>query len=534
MTHEGARNTKVLCQLALLFMVLLQLCIPGERTEPVGQTLPFLCPTHTLASDACSLSDEVLSSALALPGSDTEGKNDCVDEKLDENPAEGKATQYPAWYAYVITISTVFNGFAGIFFPFAADRSRKCIHGILYSDFQSDCEKKITHIYLRVICYVLIFCIVFCAAHQFSLAVMILSLISCILTVCFIILMYPFRQIEENLYFAKFSRNRITPDLKQNAWSWQTLLTDGLDHLGEVYGKTSSSFSKEDVVFYLKCCYQGWRTRIEISRNGRQDEYDQIKLDIILLNFDWAWSFFCKFQQVQHRLLKNMFHASDDPISQVRLLLDSVRAMRKEVEAELKNENERAQEQFIDGLLFDLTAFLTYTNLLFFLIHQEMEDLLLPMADGLLTEPVIKEADAGKQIMDAVEHCFLWLNAYTIFLFLEQKREKIAHIEDAAEKEAEQKSFEELMIMLQLRFDLEKMIPLIDFTKKMHFFSAQRPKNLLSRSKFYLFLHSEKEQNDEMEDEEGPDKPLSYGTSWYDFCIRYNKRMRDINEMNVF
>ena len=167
-------------------------------------------------------------------------------------------------------------------------------------------------------------------------------------------------------------------------------------------------------------------------------------------------------------------------------------------------------------LLFDLTAFMTYMNLLILFIHHGKEDLLYYLA-GNIIEPLTQTSIDGTNDT-RVAQLFLWLRQYVSLLLLEAKMREKAVISSQVDQSGKvaTSSLEDInnrirLLFCQFNYQDNLNLFMIDFTKSLYDLGAQQPSTQLHDYWNNMALNPGDDLN---------------SISWYSTCIAYFQNMK--------
>ena len=461
----------------------------------------------------------------------------------------------PAWFGYLVTLNNIINGLFIAYFSLIYDRSSKRFHGILVRELFSK-KHKVWLLIIRGAAYIMICLPVLFAGLNLRKPLVITSGISCLITLLMLVaqhnyiygnysnkekkaqkgksgkinrgaksikLHFLFRPLCEEECVKQLNGLYLQLDLQNNTHTWTKLIVKSIAYLAADVGKNQCPWQSEDVVFYLRCCYEGWIERHKYniqkqseqkkeSKNaqvlGNQEEHNhpngtendpskKNKEFEELLELSSYWDYFCMFQQVQQNLLNTVFHKAYS-VECVRLILDAVSVLKKDLNLDKESDG-------IRKLQFDLTVFLTYTNLLVHLVSRSQEELLYYLADDMIT-PFTQKTPSGDDA--EIGSLFDWLKMYAVLLLVQSKLKKIKELQDPHRTTAE-KELKKQMIQMQCQFDFTSVPERFDLLKDMLPLGIQQPRRSRSASG--------------AENTNRAAMPL-----WYSNCILYYQQMNII------
>lgn len=365
--------------------------------------------------------------------------------------------------------------------------------------------------------------------------------------------------ISEEKSISKLNALYLKPDLQNSTHMWTGIIVKSIAYLAADVEKNQYLWRSDDIVFFLRCGYLGWVEKFKLKlqeRNGsnkKQANENATKTQPeggcdssykpeteefeALLKLSGYWDYFCMFQEVQHSLINAIFNKSYS-VDRIRLILDTVGVFKKALNLDNRSSgngstdkpaNEDAvksktptetgspnePDNSIRKLLFQLTIFLTYTNMLIHLVSHKQEELLYYLADGMIVPPTTKMQDSEKEI----GLLFDWLKTYAVLLHVQSKMKKIKEIEDKGKDSQEKQEVKELekkleneMIQLQLQFEFTAVSERFDLLRYMYPLGIQQP---LIGSK-NTDISSGGKANDKQ-----ATKPL-----WYSSCILYHQQTK--------
>ncbi len=460
----------------------------------------------------------------------------------------------PAWFSYLITFNNIINGLFIAYFSLIYDRSSKKFHGLLVRELFSKRHKRLL-LCIRVAAYVMICLPALFASLNLRGLLIVTSCMSCLITLSMLCaqhnynygsygnkpekaqkgkagennrrakpikLHFLFRPLCVEECIEQLNTLYLKLDLQNSTHTWTKKIVTSIVSQAADVGKNQCLWQTEDIVFYLRCGYMGWidshkynihkqsepkkeAKNIQVSENQKNSHQGGTEINQSLKNTDFEallelssfWDYFCMFQQVQQSLLNAVFNKTYS-VERVRLILDAVNILKKEL-------NLAKESDDIRKLQFDLTVFLTYTNLLVHLVSHSQEELLEYLADDMIT-PITKKTPRGDDV--EVGSLFEWLKMYSVLLLVQFKLKK-SKINDSDRTQEEKKELENQMIQLQFRFDFSSVPERFDLLKPMLPLSIQKPRRSCSSSG--------------VESTNQVTMPL-----WYSNCILYYQQMKII------